>query len=32
MESSALDKKISERGKEFFTSISGESPSIFNKG
>jgi RHH-type proline utilization regulon transcriptional repressor/proline dehydrogenase/delta 1-pyrroline-5-carboxylate dehydrogenase len=27
-----LDKKISDRGKEFFASISGEAPSIFNKG
>lgn len=27
-----LDEKIIERGKEFFTSISGEAPSIFNKG
>ena len=32
MDSSALDKKIRERGKEFFASISGEAPSIFNKG
>jgi RHH-type proline utilization regulon transcriptional repressor/proline dehydrogenase/delta 1-pyrroline-5-carboxylate dehydrogenase len=32
MESSALDRKIRERGKEFFASISGEAPSIFNKG
>ncbi len=32
MESSMLDKKISDRGKEFFASISGEAPSIFNKG
>ena len=27
-----LEAKIVERGKEFFTSISGEAPSIFNKG
>ncbi|MFV0423040.1 L-glutamate gamma-semialdehyde dehydrogenase [Oleidesulfovibrio sp.] len=27
-----LDGKIVSRGKEFFTSISGEAPSIFNKG
>ncbi|MBL3583493.1 proline dehydrogenase family protein [Oleidesulfovibrio alaskensis] len=26
------DEKIVSRGKEFFTSISGEAPSIFNKG
>ena len=32
MDSSALDRKIRERGKEFFASISGEAPSIFNKG
>ena len=32
MDSMALDKKISDRGKEFFASISGEAPSIFNKG
>lgn len=32
MENSGLDKKIIVRGKEFFTSISGEAPSIFNKG
>ncbi len=32
MDSLALDKKISDRGKEFFASISGEAPSIFNKG
>ena len=29
---SALDPKIISRGKEFFASISGESPSVFNKG
>ncbi len=27
-----LDARIVERGKEFFKSISGEAPSIFNKG
>ncbi len=27
----SLDRKITKRSKEFFTSISGESPSIFNK-
>ncbi len=27
-----LDRKIVARGKEFFASISGEAPSIFNKG
>ncbi len=32
MDSLALDKKICDRGKEFFASISGEAPSIFNKG
>ncbi|MDY0274356.1 MAG: L-glutamate gamma-semialdehyde dehydrogenase [Desulfomicrobium sp.] len=32
MDHSGLDKKIIVRGKEFFTSISGEAPSIFNKG
>lgn len=32
MENSSLDKKITDRGKEFFASISGEAPSIFNKG
>lgn len=32
MDSSALDKKIRDRGREFFASISGEAPSIFNKG
>ncbi|WP_419787526.1 proline dehydrogenase family protein [Pseudodesulfovibrio sp.] len=29
---SSLDPRIIARGREFFTSISGESPSIFNKG
>ncbi len=28
----SLDQKITARSKEFFASISGESPSIFNKG
>lgn len=32
MDSTVLDKKIVDRGKEFFKSISGEAPSIFNKG
>lgn len=32
MDNAVLDKKIMDRGKEFFTSISGEAPSIFNKG
>jgi RHH-type proline utilization regulon transcriptional repressor/proline dehydrogenase/delta 1-pyrroline-5-carboxylate dehydrogenase len=32
MDCSVLDKKITDRGKEFFASISGEAPSIFNKG
>jgi len=27
-----LEKKIVERGREFFASISGEAPSIFNRG
>jgi len=27
-----MEDKITERGKEFFKSISGEAPSIFNKG
>ncbi len=29
---SMLDERIVSRGKEFFASISGEAPSIFNKG
>ena len=29
---SSLDPKIIARGKEFFSSISGEAPSVFNKG
>ncbi len=29
---SQLEEKIVRRGKDFFTSISGEAPSIFNKG
>lgn len=32
MDQAGLDKKNVERGKEFFASISGEAPSIFNKG
>ena len=32
MDSSVLDTRITDRGKEFFASISGEAPSIFNKG
>lgn len=32
MDTVSLDRKITERGKEFFASISGEAPSIFNKG
>ncbi|MBT8762634.1 L-glutamate gamma-semialdehyde dehydrogenase [Desulfohalobiaceae bacterium Ax17] len=32
MDKKALNPKIRERGKEFFKSISGEAPSIFNKG
>jgi RHH-type transcriptional regulator, proline utilization regulon repressor / proline dehydrogenase / delta 1-pyrroline-5-carboxylate dehydrogenase len=32
MENSQLDQKIITRSKEFFSSISGEAPSIFNKG
>lgn len=32
MDLAGLDRKIVERGKEFFASISGEAPSIFNKG
>ncbi|WP_319780434.1 proline dehydrogenase family protein [Maridesulfovibrio sp.] len=31
-EVSTLDSKVIERGKQFFDSISGEAPSIFNKG
>ncbi len=31
-EISSLDPKIISRGREFFASISGESPSVFNKG
>ena len=31
-EVSNLDSKVIERGKQFFDSISGEAPSIFNKG
>jgi RHH-type proline utilization regulon transcriptional repressor/proline dehydrogenase/delta 1-pyrroline-5-carboxylate dehydrogenase len=32
MDQQHLDGKVVERGKEFFRSISGEAPSIFNKG
>lgn len=32
MNSQELDDKIVERGRAFFASISGEAPSIFNKG
>ena len=32
MDSNSLDKKITARSREFFASISGEAPSIFNKG
>ncbi|MCA1743833.1 MAG: L-glutamate gamma-semialdehyde dehydrogenase, partial [Desulfonatronovibrio sp.] len=32
MADDALNKKIRARGNEFFKSISGEAPSIFNKG
>ena len=32
MDLAGLDRKIVERGKKFFASISGEAPSIFNKG
>ena len=31
MDSQSLDEKITQRGKDFFTSISGEAPSVFNK-
>ena len=31
-EISSLDPRILSRGREFFASISGESPSVFNKG
>ncbi len=31
-EVSTLDNKVIERGKQFFDSISGEAPSVFNKG
>ncbi|MBI9079038.1 MAG: proline dehydrogenase family protein [Pseudodesulfovibrio sp.] len=31
-EISALDSRVISRGREFFASISGESPSVFNKG
>ncbi|MBU1039849.1 MAG: proline dehydrogenase family protein [Proteobacteria bacterium] len=32
IEITALDEKIVQRGKQFFQSIAGEAPSIFNKG
>ncbi|WP_320169278.1 proline dehydrogenase family protein [Maridesulfovibrio sp.] len=32
VEISSLDSKIIDRGKLFFSSISGEAPSVFNKG
>ncbi|MGE5310348.1 MAG: proline dehydrogenase family protein, partial [Nitrospirota bacterium] len=32
MEKTDLDARIKARGKDFFASISGEAPSIFNKG
>ncbi|WP_432735621.1 proline dehydrogenase family protein [Maridesulfovibrio sp. FT414] len=32
VEISTLDSQIIERGKQFFGSISGEAPSVFNKG
>lgn len=32
IEIKALDEKIVQRGKQFFQSIAGEAPSIFNKG
>jgi RHH-type proline utilization regulon transcriptional repressor/proline dehydrogenase/delta 1-pyrroline-5-carboxylate dehydrogenase len=32
MSTPELERKIIERGKEFFEAISGEAPSIFNKG
>ncbi len=32
IDASALDPRIIARGKEFFQSIAGEAPSIFNKG
>lgn len=32
VEVSTLDTQIIERGKQFFDSISGEAPSVFNKG
>ncbi|MBB5346865.1 L-glutamate gamma-semialdehyde dehydrogenase [Desulfoprunum benzoelyticum] len=32
MDINSLDQKITARSREFFTSISGEAPSIFNKG
>ena len=32
MDTTSLDRQITARSKEFFASISGEAPSIFNKG
>jgi len=32
IEIKALDEKVVQRGKQFFQSIAGEAPSIFNKG
>ena len=32
MDKKQLDPKIKDRGKQFFSSISGEAPSVFNKG
>lgn len=32
VEISTLDSQVIERGKQFFDSISGEAPSVFNKG
>ncbi|MFO8033076.1 MAG: hypothetical protein R6U22_11080, partial [Desulfohalobiaceae bacterium] len=32
MDKKDLNPSIKERGKKFFNSISGEAPSVFNKG
>lgn len=32
LDTTALEPRILARGKEFFASIAGEAPSIFNKG
>src|SRR5664279_2929285 len=32
MDNSALNQKIIARGKELFSTVSGEKPSLFNKG